>query len=255
MRRTGIVHAFAMAVAIQFLAIAGAGEAQRQAPPLNTPGARLAYAFGLRAGERALRIAEKAEGFDTASFLAGVGDGLSRASPRLKPEETQAEIAAYMDRMEAKRAEEKAALTAGNIEEGKAFLEKNAKRPGVTVTPSGLQFELLAPGEGPKPLADSVVKIHVRGLLLDGTAFLDTRASNRPRRAQVNSTVPAWSEALLMMPAGARCRIACPPHLAAGVREPRLPLPESRGQGLTLIFEMEVLAIGEDAAQAVPQQP
>lgn len=237
------------AAALLFCASAAAAQdAALRDVDLTAQGGRLAYSLGYRSGERARRIAGNAEAFDAAAFLVGVQDALSERAPRLSAEELQAAVDDYAQRMEERRSRQASELAERNLEEGKAFLAANAGRENVSILADGLQFESLATGTGANAEPHSIVTMHVRGTLLDGTVFMDTYAGKHPRRVQVDRTLPAWSEALQKMAAGGKCRLVCPPVTAADVAESPVSLPEGRGRHLTVIFELEVLSIKDGDA-------
>ena len=121
---------------------------------------------------------------------------------------------------------------------GKAFLEENAKKDGVFVLPSGLQYKVLTPGDGPVAKATDKVKVHYEGRLIDGTVFDSSYKRGQPTSFAPNQVIKGWTEALTMMPVGSKWQLYIPQELGYG----------SRGQGpippySTLIFDVEVLGI------------
>jgi FKBP-type peptidyl-prolyl cis-trans isomerase FklB len=122
---------------------------------------------------------------------------------------------------------------------GETFLEANRKRPGVTTLPSGLQYEVIAEGNGKKPTLDQTVTINYRGTLVDGTEFDSSYKRGEPATFPINQLIEGWKQALQLMPVGSHWRVYVPSSLAYG----------ERGQGnligpnATLIFEIELLAI------------
>jgi FKBP-type peptidyl-prolyl cis-trans isomerase FklB len=125
------------------------------------------------------------------------------------------------------------------LEAGRKFLEENAKRPEVVSLPSGLQYEVLTMGDGPKPTANQTVKCHYHGTLIDGKVFDSSVRSGRPTSFPLNKVIMGWTQAVQLMPVGSKWRLYLPPHLAYGDRQTGpLIAPNS-----TLIFEVELLAI------------
>lgn len=127
-----------------------------------------------------------------------------------------------------------------NLKEGKEFLEKNKTKPGITVTSSGLQYEVLKQGEGNvKPTANSQVTAHYHGTLIDGTVFDSSVQRGQPFKTGVGQVIKAWQEALQLMTPGTKLRIYCPSEIAYGERG----AGGSIGPNQVLIFEMELISI------------
>lgn len=125
------------------------------------------------------------------------------------------------------------------LEKGKKFLEENAKRPNVKTTASGLQYEVLVAGTGPKPSATDKVTTHYHGTLLDGKVFDSSVQRGQPIDFPVNGVIQGWQEALQLMPVGSKWKLYVPYNLAYGERG----AGGSIGPYETLIFEVELLKI------------
>jgi len=147
-------------------------------------------------------------------------------------EEARGAVQAYQRRVE----EEKAAAAK---EAGKAYLDENAKRDGVKVTDTGLQYEVLSEGDGDKPGIDSTVKVHYVGTLEDGTEFDSSVARGEPAEFPLKGVIPGWTEGLQLMSVGSKYRFVIPSDIAYGDRGagPKI------GPGATLIFDVELLEI------------
>lgn len=128
---------------------------------------------------------------------------------------------------------------AKNAEEGKAFLEQNKTKEGVITTASGLQYEILKAGEGPKPTAEQNVKCHYHGTLINGTVFDSSVDRGEPATFNVSQVIPGWTEALQLMPVGSKWKLYIPGELAYGERGAGKDI----GPNTTLIFEVELLEI------------
>lgn len=128
---------------------------------------------------------------------------------------------------------------AGATEKGQKFLAENAKRPGVKVTASGLQYEIMVAGTGPIPKATDKVKTHYHGTLLDGKVFDSSVQRGQPIDFPVNGVIQGWQEALQLMPVGSKWKLFVPYNLAYGERG----AGGSIGPYETLIFEVELIAI------------
>jgi len=132
--------------------------------------------------------------------------------------------------------EEKAAA---NLKAGEDFLEANKQRPGVVALPSGLQYEVLVEGSGPKPTETDSVNCHYHGTLIDGTVFDSSVQRGRPISFGLNMVIKGWAEGVQLMPVGSKWRFFIPSHLAYGERQ----LSKEIGPNSTLIFEVELLGI------------
>ena len=123
---------------------------------------------------------------------------------------------------------------------GQAFLEENKKRTGVVSLPSGLQYEVIKEGNGPKPALTDTVKVHYHGTLIDGTVFDSSVERGEPISFPVNGVIRGWVEALQLMPQGSKWKLFIPSELAYGDNDAG---PVIKG-GSTLIFEVELLQVG-----------
>lgn len=141
----------------------------------------------------------------------------------------------YMDYM--KRVTE--AKTAGAKASGLKYLAENSKKPGVTITDSGLQYEVMTSGDGPKPSASDKVRTHYHGMLIDGTVFDSSVDRGEPISFPVNGVIQGWQEALQLMSVGDKWRLVIPSELAYGARGAGAKIPPHS----TLIFEVELLGI------------
>ncbi len=150
-------------------------------------------------------------------------------------ERYQQEFISMLQSRAAKKGEE-------NLELGRKYMETNGKRPEVITTPSGLQYEIITPGgtekydtaiHGDAPTAEVMYK----GTLVDGTVF---DQSKQPVKFNIRQVIPGFTEALKLMPVGAKWRVTIPANLAYGANG-----PGSIGPNSTLIFEMELLGLSK----------
>ncbi len=131
-------------------------------------------------------------------------------------------------------------LSAKNKEVGEKYLAENKAKAGVVTLPSGLQYEVLKAGDGPKPVTTDTVICHYRGTLIDGTEFDSSYTKGEPANFAVSGLIKGWTEALQLMPVGSKWRLAIPSDLAYG--------PSNRpkiGPNSTLLFDMELIGIKE----------
>ena len=117
-------------------------------------------------------------------------------------------------------------------------------------SPSGLQYQVLAPGSGDSPKPADEVTVNYRGTLLDGTEFDSSYKRGQPATFPVTRVIPGWTEALQLMKPGAKYKLFVPPQLAYDLRS-RPPIPP----GSLLIFEVELLSFNPGSAAAEPASP
>ncbi|MCF6208657.1 MAG: FKBP-type peptidyl-prolyl cis-trans isomerase [Ghiorsea sp.] len=176
---------------------------------------------------------------DPAALNAAIGDVLSGSDLKLEAaESTKIKQDFFRKKQEAQMAERKAA-GAGNKAKGEAFLAENAKKEGITVTASGLQYEVLTQGSGKKPAATDTVKVHYQGTLLDGTEFDSSYKRGQPISFPLNGVIKGWTEGVALMPVGSKYKFYIPSDLAYGERGAGAKI----GPNSALIFTVELLAI------------
>lgn len=129
------------------------------------------------------------------------------------------------------------AKSKANLEAGQAFLAENAQRPGVVSLESGLQYEVIHLGDGPKPDATQTVTCHYHGTVLDGRVFDSSVQRGQPSSFPLNRVIKGWTEGLQLMPKGSKFRFFIPPHLAYGDQQRSAEI----GPNSTLIFEVELI--------------
>lgn len=191
------------------------------------------YGIGLQMGQQ---LADNPfDGLDIDAVAAGVIAAFTEQAPEVTDEQIRAAFTVISERMQAEQAE-KAELLAGA---GEAFLAENAKRPEITVTASGLQYEVLVAAEGEKPTRNSTVRTHYHGTLIDGTVFDSSYQRGEPAEFPVSGVIAGWTEALQLMSPGSKLRLYIPHNLAYGER--------GAGNAIApfsaLIFDVELLAI------------
>ena len=228
-------------------AVKAEAEAMKSASDEDAPtseSAKHSYALGASMGLFAHDRLEQQKSlgieYDEAALIAGFNDGLANET-KFTNQELQGLTRAGDIILKAKQDERANAASAKNIEEGIAYLAENAKKDGVTVTESGLQYEVLKEGTGDSPAsAVSTVKVHYKGTLLDGTEFDSSYSRGEPATFPLNRVIAGWTEGLQLMKEGATYRFTIPSDLAYGQRNSGKITPNS-----TLIFDVELLDVIE----------
>ncbi len=205
----------------------------------------LSYALGFNIGSDLTKNME-AQGLDTVvdfnKFLSGMKTAFDTGEVELvmSEEEVGEFLNAYFMAQQTKQLEEQKKKFQPNIDKGVAFLAENGKRAGVVTTASGLQYEILKKGNGPKPAPGSTVKTHYHGTFLDGRVFDSSVERGEPVKFPIDRVIPGWTEALQLMPVGSKWKVWVPHNLA---------YDDGSGPGgkiepySTLTFEIELLGI------------
>jgi len=200
---------------------------------LDTLEAKASYGIGIQMGQQLAN--SQIDGLDVAAIAKGIDTVLSGSMPEIEIDEINEALQALHSRTEAKQAEQTKEATAA----GEAFLEQNAQRAEVTVTASGLQYEVLTAGTGEKPAETQQVRVHYHGQLVDGTVFDSSVQRGEPAEFPVNGVIQGWVEALQLMPVGSKWKLAIPHELAYGDQGAGNAIPPYSA----LVFEVELLAI------------
>lgn len=194
---------------------------------------RVSYGIGRQMGEQ---LAGNAiPGIESELVAQGVKDALGGVASPVPEDQMRAAFEEINKTIQAQQASQSSELAA----EGEAFLAENAKKEGITVTDSGLQYEVLTAGDGDQPTASSTVRTHYHGTLINGTVFDSSVDRGQPAEFPVNGVIAGWTEALQMMPVGSKWRLFIPYQLAYGERGAGGAI----GPYTALIFEVELLAI------------
>jgi FKBP-type peptidyl-prolyl cis-trans isomerase len=234
--------ATATAAAIGFSSFAMANE------KLETEKDKISYVIGLQIAGSLVQIKDE---IDLKVLMSGIETGLSGNEPAIGEEEATAVQQAFGQRLQAKREGEMQVAATKNREEGEAFLAQNKAKAGIKTTASGLQYEVVTEGKGPRPAPTDTVKVHYTGTLLDGTKFDSSVDRGQPAQFALNAVIPGWTEALQLMPVGSKYTLWLPSELAYGDRGTPGPI----GPNASLKFEVELLEIvAADAPAAAPAQ-
>ena len=191
---------------------------------------KVSYALGLSLGQNMASSGVKTIEYD--DLVAGMKAIMNKEKPAISFDEAQEVLNTFFAELEAQ--------VAGKAkEEGEAFLAANAKREGVNVTASGLQYEVLTAAEGKKPKATDKVKVHYEGTLIDGTVFDSSYRRGEAISFGLNQVIQGWTEGVQLMSVGAKYKFFIPYNLAYGERGAGAQIPPYAA----LIFTVELLDI------------
>ena len=200
---------------------------------LDTVETKASYGIGLQMGQQ---LAQSGlEGLNVAAIAKGIATSLTGEMPEIEVDDINNALREIHTRAEEARQEQAKAAAA----DGEAFLKDNALRSEVTVTESGLQYEVLVEGNGEIPTSDKQVRVHYHGELTDGTVFDSSLSRGQPAEFPVTGVIAGWVEALQMMPVGSKWKLYIPQDLAYGERGAGAAIPPYAA----LVFEVELLDI------------
>ena len=191
---------------------------------------KLSYALGMVIGHNLKGM--NVTNLNSADFAQAVADVLAGEKTALTDDEAQTTVSTFLQQQQEEQS--KAARA-----EGEAFLAENAKKEGVTVLPSGLQYTVLREGEGRKPAATDSVKCHYEGTLTNGTVFDSSYRRGGPATFPLNGVIAGWTEGVQLMAEGAKYRFFIPYNLAYGERGAGQSIPPYAA----LIFDVELIEI------------
>ena len=198
---------------------------------------KLSYALGMSMGHNFKGTGIKK--LNSADFAAGVASVYDCVKPEMTFDEAKRIVNEYFAKLEAEMQAEAAKQGEVNRKNGEAFLTENAKREGIKVTESGLQYEVLESGKGDSPKASDNVEVHYTGKLIDGTVFDSSVERGVPASFGVTQVIPGWVEALQLMHEGDKWRLYIPSDLAYGPNGAGGVI----GPNMTLIFDVELLRV------------
>ena len=198
---------------------------------------KLSYALGMSMGHNFKGTGIKT--LNSADFAAGVASVYDGVKPEMTFDEAKRIVNEYFAKLEAEMQAEAAKQGEVNRKNGEAFLTENAKREGIKVTESGLQYEVLESGKGDSPKASDNVEVHYTGKLIDGTVFDSSVERGVPASFGVTQVIPGWVEALQLMHEGDKWRLYIPSDLAYGPNGAGGVI----GPNMTLIFDVELLRV------------
>ena len=198
----------------------------------STTEQQASYGIGMQMGQQ---LAAAFKGVELESGQQGIIDGFQNNKPQLE----EAVVRRAFDEIQKSIDKEKEQDAGKYAKEGEDYLAENAKRDEITVTESGLQYEVITQGDGEIPSATSTVSTHYRGTLINGEEFDSSYSRNEPTEFPVNGVIKGWTEALQLMPVGSKWKLHIPYDIAYGAQGAGGAI----GPYQALVFELELLAI------------
>ena len=194
---------------------------------------KVSYGFGLQFGDQLRR--NNFDGLDLEAVIAAIRHCYEHGQSAIPDAELNPAFQRIQDQQKAKAAEQ----ASKRMALAEQFMKANAERDEVTVTDTGLQYEVLEAGSGASPGLTSTVVTHYHGTFVDGTVFDSSVERGEPAEFGVNQVIPGWTEALQLMSVGDKWRIACPPKLAYGEQGAGDSIPPNTA----LVFEIHLIDI------------
>ena len=195
------------------------------------------YALGMSIAHNMLQSGVKEVAFD--DFVAGLKATLTRQEPAISYKEAGDILDKYFQELQEKQAAEQAEISEVMKREGEEFLAANAKKEGVIVLPSGLQYKVIKEGEGRMPELTDKVKCHYEGTFVDGEKFDSSYDRKQPAVFGVNQVIPGWTEALQLMSEGSVWELYIPYKLGYGEAGTQGAIPPYSA----LVFKVELIEV------------
>jgi len=214
---------------------------------LETERKQFSYMIGMDIGKSISPVKDEV---DMDTLVEALKTVMKDGKPLLTDEQAKQVGQAFGERMMAKQVAERELAVKKNLEEGAKFLAENKKKANVKTTASGLQYQILRPGNGPKPGATDTVLADYAGTFLDGKEFDSSYKRGQPAEFALNAVIPGWTEGLQLMSKGSKFKFWIPADLAYGAEGQGAMPPNA-----TLVFEVELKDVktGSEAA-AMPEQ-
>jgi FKBP-type peptidyl-prolyl cis-trans isomerase FklB len=206
------------------------------APKLNTDAQKAAYSIGFNFGAS---LTKEVPDIDADALQRGLQDALKKKQPALTPEQQAEVMNKFQQTAMAQKQARMEAQEKKNTEAAAKFMADNAKKPGITALPSGLQYQVITTGKGASPKANDRVKVHYQGTLLSGEVFDSSIKRGEPATFQVDQVIPGWTQALQKMKVGDKWKLFIPPELGYGKRGAGAKIEP----GMALVFEVELLEV------------
>lgn len=198
---------------------------------------KLSYALGLGIGSQLSQMG--ANGLNIDDFAQAIKDVINGSELKISQQESQQIVQEFFQQQEEKQRAAAAEMGKVAKAEGEKYLAENAKKEGVVVLPSGLQYQVLQEGTGKKPKATDQVKCHYEGMLVDGTMFDSSVQRGEPATFPLNGVIAGWTEGLQLMAEGAKYRFFIPYNLGYGEHGAGASIPPFA----TLVFDVELIEV------------
>ena len=199
---------------------------------------KFSYALGLGIGQQLKQMGLK-DTLVIEDFAASIVDVLQDNDLKVSNQEAQVIVSSFFQKKEEEIDAAQGEAGKAAKKEGEAFLAENAKKEGITVTKSGLQYEVLQEGAGKQPKATDTVRCHYEGRLLDGTIFDSSYKRNEPADFGLQQVIAGWTEGVQLMSEGSKYRFYIPYMLAYGEGGAGAMIPPFA----TLIFDVELIKV------------
>jgi FKBP-type peptidyl-prolyl cis-trans isomerase len=235
-----------LAIALLAAFAAGPAVAQQKVTKLETEKQKVSYMVGMMFGQQLGSIKDE---IDPAIVAQAMSTSVAGGDLLMTQEEAQQVSQEFSRKMQGRMEAERKAAADTNKAEGDKFLAGNKGKPGVKTTASGLQYQIVSEGRGPKPTANDTVRVHYTGTLLDGTKFDSSVDRGQPAEFPLSGVIPGWTEGLQLMPVGSKFKFWIPANLAYGEQGTPGPI----GPNQTLVFDVELLEIVKPAGAAADQ--
>lgn len=223
-------------ISLMVLLLSSGSLSAKEINNISSEAEKIGYSFGYLMGRS---NADTLKDLDLDAFSQGLKTAAAGQQSSLSDEEMTQVLTQYKRQSDAKELIVLKQKAEENAKAGKAFLQENAKKPGIKTTKSGLQYLVLKEGKGKSPSANSNVRVHYEGRLIDGTVFDSSIARQQPVDFRTTQVITGWTEGLQLMKVGAKYRFFIPADLAYGqIGSGDIIEPNS-----TLIFDIELLEI------------
>ena len=199
---------------------------------------KLSYALGHNIGHQLIGMGLQ-KSLNIEDYAAAIADVLQGREPKMSHSEVNEVLEHYFTELEERQQAEAAERGKAAKGEGEAFLKENAKRAGITVTASGLQYEVVKEGTGRQPKASDTVRCHYEGTLIDGTVFDSSYRRNQPAEFGLRQVIAGWTEGVQFMKEGSIFKFYIPYNLAYGERGAGADIPPYAA----LIFTVELIKV------------
>lgn len=226
-------------ICIAMITIITCGLAFAESSEFKDKREKISYCVGLDIGQN---FKNGEWDLDIEAVIEGVRHSFTGSEWKLEKDEMMRVISDYRQELQQEQMKLDKAKAELNKTAGDKFLEENAKKKGITVLPSGLQYEIITKGDGNSPSKTDSVEVHYKGTLIDGTEFDSSYTRGKPVTFDVDKVIPGWTEILQLMKEKAKWRVYIPSDLAYGPRG----AGKSIGPNTTLIFDIELLKINPE---------